>query len=183
MSIINRINRLVSCLWGIFLLFYTVFAFNKNAITVCEMILLCLAINSIYWIICIKWNFFIKSGVVLITTLLIHLAFININLDMKYLYQGTDYCNTPSLLYVLFGLCYVYCLFQQWILLLNHIIKQAINSEHRYVVMDITGCFFYIFLAMHIDIMNTQFCVYFIPIIHYLILLIVQYYLKMKNCQ
>lgn len=181
MNVINRINKLVSSLLGIFILAFMMFAFKRNIITECEIILCYVLIITCYCVIEIKCHSLIKLGFILLTTLLIHVEFINVCVDMKYLYDSIEYTNEPPMLYLLYGLSYVYCLLQQWILFSNHSIAQLKSSTHLKSILCSIGCFCVLVMAISFPYLSSHVVIYVFPIIHYSAILITSVFLFVKT--
>ena len=61
--------------------------FIMNTITEWETILYVTLITICCWITNYKCNFFVKLSAFFILSVLCHIAFINVNLDLKYMYE------------------------------------------------------------------------------------------------
>lgn len=171
MLIIKQINKIVSIVWGLVILTLTVISFIMNTITEWETILYVTLITIFCWITNYKCNFFVKLSAIFILSVLCHIAFINVNLDLEYMYEDLVMGKKLKTLYLMYGCGYIYCLYQQWILFFRHAVAQSMDSICLSIIGSI-GFFYSLGMIVSFPFFPSNIVIYGFPIIHYSTILI-----------
>lgn len=174
MSVIHCIGKSTSISIWLGMLVFIMLSFFQTITTGYETIISAILLTAICWIDNVKLHRLTKWCIVLLTSLLFHLLFTNINLDIKYLYEGVAIGQQTGRLYLLYGLGYIYCLFQQWILFFNHSIKQSPTRAGLVFMAGVIISFYFMWGGVVFRFLPSQSFIYYLPIIHYSAILVAQ---------
>lgn len=179
-SLLNRINKTTSFICWIILLFFIAHSFCTDIITAYEAII-CVAIITIScWIVRFKCNTIVKWGIILVISALSHVAFINVNLDIKYLFVDIITDKTISQLYLMYGVIYMYCLCQQWNIFFTHKNERLASILLFKEIMSSIVYIGYIGVSLFITISPSQFFIFYFPLFHYSMILLIAIYLRIR---
>lgn len=155
--------------------------FNIHTINEKEIIIYVFLITISCWIIKLNCNALVKLGVILSISVIFHVGLLNVCLDIKYLFEDVVSNKSLTVSYLLYGWGYLYCLFQQWIIFFNHLIRQSVGSKQwRWIIYFIVSLA-YLILALLLQILSLQIFIYYIPFIHYAAILMATVYLFIKK--
>ena len=162
------------------MLFFIALSFNTDIITAYEAVICASIISISCWIVRFNCNTLVKWGIILVISALSHVAFVNVNLDIKYLFEDVITDKTIFKLYLMYGVIYIYCLCQQWNIFFTHKNDRFASFLLFKEIMSSIVYIGYICISLFITIFPAQFYIYYFPLLHYSMILLVSIYLRTR---
>lgn len=165
------------CIWfsyaiWIVILFVDIVCFEKNVLTVWDIVLSMIATTIICILVTSHFRTSIRLCSAILLSCLFYVQFTNVITNMKY---HCDYIGNLMgdfvLLYFLYGLSYMYSLYQQWLVLTTNSDMCLWKSIMILAVMILLCSLLLIQVIINPFIVSlTNFFLYYIPLIHYILI-------------
>ena len=166
---VNVFYKSFSCALCVAILFLCVYLCILSVISIYDLILsvvlaICVFVSAVS-----EYNIIAKFCIVLIVSAVCHLQFVNINVDIKY--NCGDLTQNEERLYMLYSLCYTYCMYQQWCVLFSLLKDLAWKWVKIGVTIFTIGCILPLLFFLPSIIKMPNVFLYYIPLIHYVTIL------------
>lgn len=149
---------------------------KNNSIHIEEMILMLCMISFTLFFIKNRWNWFCKQILFFLIFIFFYLQFVNLNIDIKYLYDDTI-IPSVRLLYLFYSFCMLYVMFSQW---LSIILMSSTNHRFTYwicismlsIIILTIGLLFIPSIDIYVSM--SHILLFYIPLFNYMMLFVVK---------
>lgn len=154
----------------------SIYIYESNSIHIEEMVLILCMTFFVLIIVKSKWNWLLKQTLLFLIFIFYYLQFVNLNIDIKYLYDDT---NIPSisLLYLFYSCDMLYVMFSQWlsIILMSSNNQRFIDGICISMLSIILTIGLLLFIpSIDIYVSMSHILLFYMPLCNYIMLFVVK---------